>query len=528
MMMRSKPQPSAAISNISLSGKALIEVVRSTGMTFDQGQKLAHTLESLVAVIKSNDVSSSDRNICNHCVDSDNNFFLSEYDGPVDKSLAIQFIESCISSLHDNPQCNSHVVDWPENATFTDDSIWLSLPKWFPHIQWSICTFRSLDRSSFRRIFDPANGWQLDLMQHGSCRVTRQTSRAFYSDQPRLVTHHGRDMARTNSSKPVIRVFRCAPRPCLKKGIQAVQAEPLQENVFDIWIRHFDLSTGDDIGTFKHDLGASVELVDMLTEVEMVKHIRKSPALKLAADAAIGVIVDNAAQDFTNVYESPPKASNNQSVTIAAQREADAGWLELLELEPESPFCTPGEVSFDKGGLISKAARMVTDAESILSPSFATSGNTKLNDTHIHSFDDSVLNPMGTELDERQKHLNKLNHLSPIEESPYGFDANKAGTLRYSVGSPCKVVQTPASSPSEAYTKFPWHTPLPATPATTQSADKPAEILLSELAAIVGGEPCRRPLQAWTSPKQLTPVKSSKKLFNVATPQATDENCVNA
>jgi hypothetical protein len=138
-------------------------------------------------------------------------------------------------------------------------------------INWSVVTMRSIDRSTFRECF---YDWDVKHV-HGTAMVTdnsirnTRTTKALFSDQPRMVTHHGRSMGSDPEVELVIRDFRSSPRASLRDGIAAVLDQDCPNTVFDLWIRHHGVpDLVDGTGRFQHELGSDVTLLQLLTDVD--------------------------------------------------------------------------------------------------------------------------------------------------------------------------------------------------------------------------------------------------------------------
>ena len=240
------------------------------------GERLAHSLDAFLSKVRREKLSvdKKDKDLLNRCFAPGNPQPETKCED-VPRSRTFRYLESLCEGLHADPRGRSHVVDHYESNSI-EDSIWLSLPKWqaalgLDDISWSVVTVRSIERSCFRETFQ---GWDVKHL-HGTALVQPSSSqlasnsRALFSDQPRMVAHHGRLLG--DEQEFVIRVFRCAPRPELREGIAAVLADECPPNVFDIWIRHHELPEGNKIpgfGYYRHNLGDEVTLLDLLTNVD--------------------------------------------------------------------------------------------------------------------------------------------------------------------------------------------------------------------------------------------------------------------
>jgi hypothetical protein len=268
------------------------------------GEKLASSLELLLGKIKQQglQVSPKDRDRLSRRCFAPGNPEPEFADPNVASTESFQYLSSLAEGLRADPRGRSHVVDhYP--SPYTEDSFWLSLPKWQSllgndDINWSIVTVRSIDRSTFRECFDD---WDVKHV-HGTALVTQDAgnsksatgaarARALFSDQPRMVDHHGRVMGIEPGVEFVIRVFRCAPRECLREGIASVLSQDCPPTVFDLWIRHHEVPDHvEGFGRFKHDLGSDVTLLELLTDVDhspsLLGLLPSTPPQQLPSDVA--------------------------------------------------------------------------------------------------------------------------------------------------------------------------------------------------------------------------------------------------
>jgi hypothetical protein len=272
-------EPTAALESVVVTNRSLFDFDKDATDAY-YGEKLAGSLELLLGKIKQQglQIDPKDRDRLSRKCFAPGNPEPEFWDPNVASTQSFQYLSSLAEGLRAEPRGRSHVVDhYP--SPFTEDSFWLSLPKWQSllgngDINWSVVTVRSIDRSTFRECFDE---WDVKHV-HGTAMVTQDTgdsakgatrARALFSDQPRMVDHHGRVMGREPEVEFVIRVFRCAPRACLCEGIAAVLAQDCPPTVFDLWIRHHEVPDHvEGFGCFKHDLGADVTLLELLTDVD--------------------------------------------------------------------------------------------------------------------------------------------------------------------------------------------------------------------------------------------------------------------
>jgi hypothetical protein len=279
-----------AAKSVVLTNQSLLEC-ESTGATDAYyGRKLASSLENLLHKIKEQglEVSPKDRDrLSNKCFAPGNPE--PEFTDPNAASTqSFQYLSSLVEGLRADPRGRSHVVDhYP--APHTEDSFWLSLPKWQKQvmdqhgngghhhgIDWSVVTVRSIDRPTFRECF---HDWDVKHV-HGTAMVTSCSdesssrhggvrTRALFSDQPCMVDYHGQSMGNDPDSELVVRVFRCAPLPCLKQGIAAVLSQDCPPTVFDLWIRHHEVPDHvEEFRHFQHSLGSDVTLLELLTDID--------------------------------------------------------------------------------------------------------------------------------------------------------------------------------------------------------------------------------------------------------------------
>jgi hypothetical protein len=514
-----------------------------------QGEQLALALLDVMSRMRTTTVDADDWNACNDCSASD--ISADEFQGRLCASSTYRFLESFVKALQSDPSVRSHVVD-QFDSPYTEDSIWLSMSKLCPQMSWSVCTIRTMERTSFRQIFDKQDGWTADLMNAGSGHVRKESVQAFYSDQPRLVSRYGRQLAKVDADMPVVRVFRCAPRPALKRGIESVLSESRDNNVYDIWIRHFDMTSGDHVGTFQHKLNADISLLEMLTDVEMIKNIPRCAGRR--SPRSVADIDDVHMDDGEKVIATPTEA------------EAEPGndWLQLLEPEPQpespsvSPTTTaslwpatienfptsPNFVESERSHCIGEQSittrqayklSICTDVRELADFIHASCERSPATEASVVSgepiqYDDSVLNPMRTTLDAYQKHLNKLNHLSPIQESPSLLN-EKTGCLTRPDTCPCLVGKTPAPSPADGHVVDPWKSPLHVSSSSTHQSGISIDLLLSELAAVVGGGTdtgrgiAKESLGSPAEPLQITAELTKLRLVK---PESNEENLANS
>lgn len=305
------------------------------------GEKLADSLDLLLQKIRQQglEVDPKDRERLNHKCFAPGNPE-PEFQESATSTQSFQYLSSLVEGLRADPRGRSHVVDhFP--SPFTEDSFWLSLPKWqaklaSEDINWSVVTMRSIDRSTFRECF-----YEWDVKHvHGTAMVTNNSSRnnsttqALFSDQPRMVAHHGRSMGGDPAVELVIRVFRCAPRASLRDGIATVLAQDCPNTVFDLWIRHHEVpELVDGFGRFQHDIGSDVTLLQLLTDVD------HSPSLMCLQPATPPQIVE--------VGPSPPPRPQGRPTAplpehyashLALDEEQDASYNGDLDTSIDSEY----------------------------------------------------------------------------------------------------------------------------------------------------------------------------------------------
>jgi hypothetical protein len=251
------------------------------------GLRLAEMLEELLQAITKTHASVDPKDIdsLNKCHAPGNPDEL-EFSGRVEDSKAYKDLQTLCEDLRRNPATRSIIVD-NEDSRFTEDSLWLSLPKWqsslnLPSIYWHVVTQRTIE--SFQDGF--RDGWRVvDASGHqGTAFVSKEgiaSSKrhygALFSDQPRMVAHHGLKigselwkvaMEKKLAPKLVIRLFRCAPCNSLIEGITQVVEQELTNNVFDVWIRHPEIPDKmlEGFGQYEHAVGNdSATLLQKLT-----------------------------------------------------------------------------------------------------------------------------------------------------------------------------------------------------------------------------------------------------------------------
>jgi hypothetical protein len=244
----------------------------------DRGLRLAADLDHLLSHTRKHAAHSQDVVAVYGCQIAATN--PREFTGSLDESRAFLFLAGLSARLKTNPLQRYHVVDTVASfakESDTEDSLWMSLPKWqcelgMDSMHWAMVTMRTIERSTFRKVFNnptaQQNEWNLNVKAHGTgyVEMMKTSCKVLVSDQPKIVARYQDFFG--DDSKFVIRVFRCAPRPELKRGIQNVLAEKRPDNVFDIWIRHCDMVKGHALeGYYLHDLNAPVTLMELLTDI---------------------------------------------------------------------------------------------------------------------------------------------------------------------------------------------------------------------------------------------------------------------
>ena len=297
---------------------------QTANATSSSGQLLAGELDGMLSQLQTAVITIQDRDACKS--NTSTSTVDVQLEDSVNKSLPFRHIQSLAQALHADPGLRSHVVD-EHDMLYTDVPMWLSLPKWLPGVHWSVCMVNTIEKSTFRHFFTEDQGWESQLYP-GSALVSNGTSRAFYSDIPRLVDRYGRVMGNVEANKPLIRVFRCAPRPDLKRGVEAVLAEPKEDNVFDIWIRHCDMGSGDlSIGTFRHKVDDDVSLLDILTDVEMVKNKRNG---------------DDRSQ-YIGTTAAPIVAPPEPTIPVSSNSSSKTGKGVIANVSPDSVLAFPND-----------------------------------------------------------------------------------------------------------------------------------------------------------------------------------------
>ncbi|GAX19958.1 hypothetical protein FisN_1Lh570 [Fistulifera solaris] len=234
------------------------------------GLRFASSIESILwrSRLERVNVRDKDRERLNKCYAPGHPDYL-EREGDFPSSEAYRFLEKVAYALRRNPSQRTFIVDH-NDAKCTEDSVWLSLPKWqhdcdLPSIYWHIVTERSIEKSVFREIFADCE-WTIE---HGegprgttfvskyayadendgpeAQTVVKRHYGTLFSDQPEVVAQQGLECgdelyqaARRFGTfpKPVVRIFRCAPRESLIEGMTRVLKQQPPDNVFNIWIRH--------------------------------------------------------------------------------------------------------------------------------------------------------------------------------------------------------------------------------------------------------------------------------------------------
>lgn len=234
------------------------------------GLRFALSIESVLRRLRLDRVSvlEKDRERLNKCYAPGHPDY-TEYEGDFLSSEAYRFLDTMANGLRQNPLQRTFIVDHSD-AKYTEDSVWLSLPKWqhdydLPSVYWHVVTERSIEKSVFREVFSECE-WNVehDDGPRGTSFVSKyvyvdendgpEAQKVFkrhygtlFSDQPEVVAQQGlecgaelyRAAARFGTfPKPVVRIFRCAPREPLIEGITGVIKQQLTDNVFNIWIRH--------------------------------------------------------------------------------------------------------------------------------------------------------------------------------------------------------------------------------------------------------------------------------------------------
>jgi hypothetical protein len=234
------------------------------------GLRFASAIESILRQLRLDrvHVREKDRERLNKCYAPGHPDYM-EREGDVPSSEAYRFLEKVANELHRNPAQRTFIVDHSD-AKCTEDSVWLSLPKWqhdydLPSIYWHVVTERSIEKSAFREIFADCE-WSIE---HGegprgttfvskyvyadendgpeAHKVFKRHYGTLFSDQPEVVAQQGLECgdelyqaARRFGTfpKPVVRIFRCAPRESLIEGVTRVLKQQQSDNIFNIWIRH--------------------------------------------------------------------------------------------------------------------------------------------------------------------------------------------------------------------------------------------------------------------------------------------------
>ncbi|GAX28639.1 hypothetical protein FisN_1Hh570 [Fistulifera solaris] len=234
------------------------------------GLRFASSIESILRRLRLDRVSvrEKDRERLNKCYAPGHPDY-TEGEGDFPSSEAYRYLAKVANELLQNPAQRTFIVDH-EDAKCTEDSVWLSLPKWqhdhdLPSIYWHVVTERSIEKSVFREIFADCE-WSIE---HGegprgttfvskyvygdendgpeAHTVVKRHYGTLFSDQPEVVAQQGLECgdelyqaARRFGTfpKPVVRIFRCAPRESLIEGVTRVLKQQHSDNVFNIWIRH--------------------------------------------------------------------------------------------------------------------------------------------------------------------------------------------------------------------------------------------------------------------------------------------------
>jgi len=186
-----------------------------------------------------------------------------EFSGEVVETEAFAILTQAKATLQKDASIRYIVFDHANNAPSSEDGVWLKTltQLGIESVYWNVGTQRTIDQQTFDNVLAPC------LMEPGSpgttLAVTGEDAAVVFSDHPSSVA----ECQVQGDDALVIRVFRCAPRPSLSAGIQAVLDTPKQDNVFDIWIRHGEIPEGmHDMGCYEFEIDDdSVALKQKLT-----------------------------------------------------------------------------------------------------------------------------------------------------------------------------------------------------------------------------------------------------------------------
>lgn len=345
------------------------------------GLRFASSIESVLRRLRLDRVTvlDKDRDKLNKCYAPGHPDYI-EYEGDFQSSEAYQFLDKVANALRRNPTQRTFIVDHSDTKC-TEDSVWVSLPKWqhdhdLPSIYWHVVTERSIEKSVFREVFSDCD-WSIehDDGPRGTTFVSKyvyadenegpEAHKVFkrhygtlFSDQPEVVAQQGLECGAELYSaatrfgtfpKPVVRIFRCAPREPLIEGMTRVMKQQLSDNVFNIWIRHSE---------------APEKMLEGFGKYEFqVDDAPKSPLEILTSI----IVSDEAADEATVISISSPLSADKYHIKSSLHVSLPK---EIPELEIDNPNDSAGvsplnspETHFDSTALAPFSV------EAVLSPS---------------------------------------------------------------------------------------------------------------------------------------------------------------